>query len=104
MELIKDLKPRELVPGITGYYRHGTDMTLGLVEIKAGTSLGDHQHVHEQITYMISGELRMMIGEERVILTPGAVQVIPSNTLHGAFAITDCQLIDVFNPIREDYR
>jgi len=102
--MMKELTPRQLVPGLTGYYRHGEQMTLGLIEIKAGISLAAHQHVHEQISYMIAGELRMMIGDEEVILKPGAVQLIPSNTVHSAIALTDCQLIDVFNPVREDYR
>ncbi|MET0637696.1 MAG: cupin domain-containing protein [Chitinophagaceae bacterium] len=104
MEMIKDLAPRELVNGITGYYRHATDMTFGLVQIKAGTQMAAHNHVHEQITYMIDGEMEMQIGDETVLLKPGAVQVIPSNVVHSARAITECQLIDVFSPIREDYR
>ncbi|RYY56279.1 MAG: cupin domain-containing protein [Chitinophagaceae bacterium] len=104
MEIIKDIPVRELVPGINGYYRHGAAMTLGLVLIDKGTSLPMHQHPHEQITYMIKGELEMQIGDETVLLTPGSVQVIPSNVLHGATAHSDCELIDVFNPIREDYR
>ena len=104
MELIRDIKGKDLVPGITGYYKHGEQLTLGLVTIKAGTSLPLHEHVHEQITYMIAGQLQMTIGSETVTLTPGSVQVIPSHVLHSAYALTDCELIDVFNPVREDYR
>jgi quercetin dioxygenase-like cupin family protein len=104
MPLIKDEKPKELAPGLTGYYTHGERMTLGLVEIEAGSSLALHQHPHEQITYIIEGQLDMMIGGEPVILTTGMSQVIPSDTLHGAIAKTKVTLIDVFNPVREDYR
>jgi quercetin dioxygenase-like cupin family protein len=46
----------------------------------------------------------MKIGDQTYLLEPGVMQVIPSNTPHGAIAHTDCVLIDVFNPIREDYR
>lgn len=102
--MITDIKPLELVNGITGYYKHGESMSFGLVLIKAGSDLPAHNHVHEQITYIIEGELEMKIGDELVTLRPGAVQVIPSNVLHGAKAISDCKLIDVFNPVREDYR
>lgn len=104
MEIIKDIPVRQLVPGINGHYRHATDMTIGLVLIDAGTSLPLHKHVHEQITYMLKGELKMQIGDETVVLKPGTVQVIPSNVEHGAIALSDCELIDVFNPVREDYR
>jgi len=104
MEMIEDIKARDLVKGIKGHYKHGDQMTFGLVFIKAGADLAAHSHVHEQITYMLEGELEMKIGNELVVLRPGAVQVIPSNVVHGASALTDCKLIDVFNPVREDYR
>ena len=62
MQRIKDIKPKELVPGITGYYAHGDKHTLGLVELKAGSIVPEHHHIHEQITYILEGQLDMMIG------------------------------------------
>ena len=104
MEHIKDIIPKELVAGIKGYYAHGNELTFGYVEIKAGSNLPAHHHVHEQITYIIEGQLDMMIGGEHYSLTPGMYHVIPSNTPHSAIAVTDCKAIDVFNPVREDYK
>lgn len=104
MQQITDLSPRELAPGLTGYYAHGAQMTLGLVNIKAGSDLPQHKHPHEQITYIIEGELDMVIGGVEYKLKAGMFHVIPSNVYHGAKAVTDCKVIDVFNPVREDYR
>ncbi|MBI5373574.1 MAG: cupin domain-containing protein [Sphingobacteriales bacterium] len=104
MPQIKHCKPRDLAPGLTGYYAHGTNMTLGLVEIKKGSDLPEHRHSQEQITYILEGELDMTIGGENCRLTAGMYQVIPSLVPHGAKAITDCKVIDVFNPVREDYQ
>ena len=104
MQSIKSIPPKELVSGITGYYAHGANMTFGYVEIKAGSNLPAHKHVHEQITYIIEGELDMTIGGEFCPLKPGMFHVIPSNVLHSAIAKTDCKAIDVFNPVREDYK
>ncbi|MDZ4794352.1 MAG: cupin domain-containing protein [Bacteroidota bacterium] len=104
MQQIKDIKPKELMAGITGYYAHGEKMSFGLVEIKAGAILPQHQHVHEQITYIIEGQLEMEIGSIAYSLTPGSYHVIPSNTLHGAIAVTDCKVIDAFGPVREEYK
>lgn len=101
---IKDIPAKQLVDGITGYYCHGKDLTLGYVEIKAGSNLAEHSHVHEQITYMIEGEMDMIIGGKIAHLKTGMYHVIPSNVLHGAHALTDCKVIDVFNPVREDYK
>jgi len=104
MQSIKNIIPKELMAGITGYYAHGSNMTFGYIEIKQGTKMPEHNHMHEQITYIIEGQLDMVIGGESCSLTAGMYYVIPSNTPHGAFAVTDCKVIDVFNPTREDYR
>lgn len=104
MPSIKNIPPKELVAGITGYYAHGTNMTFGYVEIKAGSNLAAHHHVHEQITYIIEGHLDMMIGGKFCPLSAGMYHVIPSNTPHSAIVRTDCIAIDVFNPVREDYK
>lgn len=104
MELIKNIPPKEIVAGITGYYAHGTNMTLGYVEIKAGSQLPEHHHVHEQITYIIEGQLDMVIGGKFCPLTAGMYHVIPSHTPHSAVAKTHCKVIDVFSPVREDYK
>lgn len=104
MSLIKNIPPKELVAGITGHYAHGSSLTFGYVEIKAGSDLPAHQHVHEQITYLIEGQLDMLIGGKPYSLTAGMYHVIPPNTPHSAIARTDCKAIDVFCPVREDYR
>lgn len=104
MQQLTDIPPKELAPGLTGYYAHSSNMTLGLVEIKAGSNLPMHQHPHEQITYILEGQLDMTIDGKECKLTAGMYYVIPSNVIHGAVAVTDCKVIDVFNPVREDYK
>lgn len=101
---IKNINPKELVPGITGYYAHGNSMTFGYVELKAGSSVPLHQHIQEQITYIIDGELDMVIGGHPCLLTAGMYYVIPSGIPHSAIAKTDCRVIDAFSPVREDYK
>ncbi len=103
MQPIKKIISKELVPGITGYYAHGDNMTFGFVELKAGSNIPMHHHVHEQNTYIIEGELDMVIGGQSCLLTAGMYHVIPSNTPHSAIAKTDCKVIDAFSPVREDY-
>jgi len=100
---LTDQKPRQLADGLTGHYIHGNSMTMGIVKIKAGSQLARHQHPHEQITYILEGELDMVIGETAYNLRAGMSLVIPSNVFHNAVAHTDCQVLDVFAPVREDY-
>jgi quercetin dioxygenase-like cupin family protein len=37
------------------------------------------------------------------ILGPGSVGIIPPNAVHSGRALTDCRILDVFSPVREDY-
>ena len=46
----------------------------------------------------------MVIGGVSYSLTDGMYHVIPSDVPHYAVAITDCKVIDVFGPVREDYK
>lgn len=101
---LKTLPAKQLVPGIIGYYAHGNNTSIGLVEIEANTSMAMHEHVHEQITYLLEGKLEMVIDGKQVPLEAGMVAIIPSNTPHAAYAPVACKLIDVFNPVREEYR
>ena len=104
MQPIKNIPAKELAPGITGYYAHGENLTFGYVELKAGSSVPLHQHPQEQITYIIEGQLDMIIGEMACTLGPGMYHVIASNEPHSAIAKTDCKVIDAFSPLRADYQ
>jgi quercetin dioxygenase-like cupin family protein len=63
-----------------------------------------HHHPHEQITCILDGELEMEIGGVQMILTPGMIQVIPSKTPHSAKVTRDSIVIDIFSPVREEYK
>jgi quercetin dioxygenase-like cupin family protein len=104
MQFIKDIPAHKVVAGITGHYAHGQQLTFGYVEVKAGSNLASHHHPHEQITYIVEGELDMTIDGKFCPLRPGMFYIIPSNVPHSAVAKTDCIAIDVFSPVREDYR
>ena len=104
MPAITNIIPLLILEGITGKYAHGQEMTFGLVEIVDGTIMPQHQHVHEQITFVLEGQLDMVIDGILYSLNAGDYHVIPSNIMHGAHAKTACKLIDVFCPVRETYK
>lgn len=104
MQHLNDIPSKELFPGFSFKLVHGAQSTLSFVDIKKGSILGEHQHVHEQTTYLVEGRLDMLIGGEAFSLTPGMIHVIPSNTPHSAIAVTDVKVIDFFSPARDDYR
>lgn len=104
MEYLKDIPVRELRPGFFGKFIHGDKGTVTIWEIKKGSVLETHQHIHEQITYVQEGELQMTIGATQYLFTGGTTHVIPSNMPHSAIALTDVKVIDFFSPARDDYR
>jgi quercetin dioxygenase-like cupin family protein len=79
-------------------------MTFSFVDVIAGKTLPEHSHVNEQVSIMLEGEFELMLDGKPVRFGPGEVVIIPSNTKHSGLAITDCKLLDVFYPVREDYR
>ena len=104
MQHLNDIPAKEFIPGYFGRFVHGEKCTLSFVDIKKGHALQTHQHPHEQITHILEGELEMIIGGEKFLLTAGTVHVIPGNVPHSAIAKTDCKVIDAFSPARDDYR
>jgi quercetin dioxygenase-like cupin family protein len=104
MQHLDNVKGKEIVPGLYGRFVHGDTMTLSFVDIQPGAQLPEHSHPHEQITYLIEGELEMVIGGEKMLLTPGMVHVIPGNVPHSAVARTFVKVLDAFSPVREDYK
>ena len=104
MSHLTSIPPKPLAPGITGHYAHGDKCTLGLVKLEKGSGVPLHNHPQEQITYIIEGQLQMVIDGKDCLLEAGMYHVIPSNIMHSAVALTNCQLIDVFAPVREDYK
>jgi len=74
------------------------------VTVKAGSALPEHHHPHEQITNIIAGEFEMTVDGVTRICRAGDVVVIASNKPHSGIALTDCRIMDVFNPPREDYK
>ena len=101
---LKEIIEREVVPGFKGKFIHSANVTVVHWSIAAGSILSEHNHPHEQITNIVSGQLELTIKGLTKRLKSGEVVVVPSNLKHHGRAITDCYIIDVFYPIREDYR
>jgi quercetin dioxygenase-like cupin family protein len=98
------LETTEAIPGFFGKVCHTDSMTFVLWTIKKGAKLPEHRHVHEQVAHILSGEFEITVDGQAHRMTAGMLGSVPSNAPHSGIAITDCQILDVFHPIREDYR
>lgn len=101
---LSNIPSREIIPGFHGKMIHTDSMTFAFWEIEAGAPLPEHSHPHEQVAHMIEGEFEFTLNGETRVVTPGMLTVIPSNMPHSGKAITDCKILDVFQPVREEYR
>jgi quercetin dioxygenase-like cupin family protein len=95
---------KEIFPGFNARFIHTNKVSVGYVAVTKGSIVPNHCHMHEQITHVLEGQLKMTIKDEIHIVEAGIVAVIPSNFEHSAEAITDCKVLDIFIPVREDYR
>jgi unsaturated pyranuronate lyase len=97
-------EPRTVIPGFVGRFLHSDTMTFVLWEIAAGSPLPEHSHPHEQVVHLYEGEFEMTVEGETKRMSSGTVFAIPGNARHHGRALTDCRIMDVFCPVREDYR
>lgn len=103
VELMK-VPAREVFPGFHGRFVHSATMTFAYWDIAAGGLVPQHHHIHEQVVNMLEGELELTVDGQKHILTSGQVLIIPTNAVHSGRALTACKVLDVFSPVREDYR
>lgn len=101
---LNDLDQRERFPGFHGRFVHSDSMTFAHWRVDAGAALPAHAHPHEQVAHILDGEFEFTIGGETRVLRPGMMAIIPSNVPHSGRALTACHIVDVFYPVREDYR
>ncbi len=101
---LDDIDQKELIPGFRVRFVHTDNMTVAHWDVEEGSSLPEHSHPHEQVTNVIEGIFEMTVGGATRILKEGDVAVISCGKTHSGKAITDCRIIDVFYPARDDYK
>ena len=95
VEIAKGVKRAVLASG-------GSLMTVEVCFDKGGVG-ALHSHVHEQISYVVSGSIEYTIGNDIMVLCTGDSCYVPSGAMHGVLALEESKLIDVFTPQREDF-
>ena len=63
-----------------------------------------HSHPHHQLIYVVSGHIRLTLPDGEFDLESGDSIVIDGGVQHQASALVASEVLDVFTPIREDYK
>jgi len=96
---------RSIFPGVNIHTCAGDQMMLSLVEFEAGAVVEWHSHPHEQMGMLLEGELEFWVGDEHAVARPGDMWRIPGGVPHKVVAgDRQAKALDVFHPVREDYR
>ena len=104
LKIFSDKEPIEVMPGFRGRFEHGENVTMAFWDIDAGSELPEHSHHHEQVATVYKGKFELIVDGEKLILEPGMTAIIPSNVKHSGRAHSNCEITDVFSPVREDYK
>ena len=95
----------EMLPGLQRRtLSYGQRLMVVQTTLEEGAVVPAHRHPHEQITYIIEGQLSMEVEGQTYMLGPGDSLLFPGDVEHGARAIERTLVIDTFSPPRDDYK
>ena len=95
LEKVTEMLSRKLVTG--------EREMLAQIYLKRGCLVPNHSHESEQITYVLQGALKFLIGGEEITVREGEVLHIPSRIPHQSEALEDTLELDIFSPIRSEW-
>lgn len=102
---IKEEEPIYTVgEGVTRQFiAYDSDIMMVKVIFEKGAVGYQHSHPHVQASYIVSGKFEVKIGSETKILHAGDGFYAEPDMMHGCVCIEAGAIIDVFNPMREDF-
>lgn len=100
------LEREHVRPGVSRCGFRGDNVLMVMNWLTPGMEVRPHSHPFEQLVYIVQGRIRFQIGDEVVEAGPGSVLRIPPDVEHCGEPVGDEPVmnLDVFSPIREDYR
>ena len=83
---------------------YGGNLMLVQFNFEAGVASWSHSHTHEQVGYVVSGEIDfVMEGQPTTRLRAGGSYYVPPNAKHNIMTYAPTVLIDAFTPVRQDF-
>jgi len=100
-----ELSRHTIFPGVNITTCAADKMMMSCVDLAPGSVVAEHSHPHEQVGMVLAGKAIFYIGEETKTLQAGDMYRIPGNVRHKVVVLDQpAKALDIFCPIREDYR
>jgi quercetin dioxygenase-like cupin family protein len=95
----------EMWPGVFRRTMGTTDEAM-LCEffLLRGSHVASHNHMNDQVGYVVRGSMDFTIGGVVYRLEAGDSYAIPGGIFHSVDVLQDSIVIDTFSPPRDDYR
>jgi quercetin dioxygenase-like cupin family protein len=71
----------------------GEQIEVGVLRFKAGEGAKEHAHPHEQVLFVLSGKVRMVIDGKTYQLGPRDIAHMPPNVPHKLDCLEDAELV-----------
>jgi quercetin dioxygenase-like cupin family protein len=98
----------EQVEMVSGVFRRtlGISDRMMVVEIMftRGARVPEHDHHHDQVGYVVRGQLELTVAGETRTLHPGDSYAVNGGIRHSAYAPQETLLVESFTPVREEFR
>jgi quercetin dioxygenase-like cupin family protein len=95
----------ELAPGAIAKALFGERGMVQVVELEPGAEVPVHSHPHEQLGIILSGTMTMVVAGVSRVCEPMDAYALPGGVEHSGTAGPEgATVLDVFVPVREDYR
>ena len=101
----EDCSQHNIFPGVDIYTAAGDNIMLSFVTFEPRSVVEEHEHPHEQMGMLLEGQLTFVIDGQTFDVRPGQMWRIPGGVRHKVIAGDQpARALDVFCPVREDYR
>jgi quercetin dioxygenase-like cupin family protein len=97
------IEKEQLNPQITRQVVHAENVTVAKIHLAPGAVVPQHNHVHEQITLLLVGRVKIVYPDGEQIVEAGQMVQTPPNLPHSLEALQESLAVDVFAPRRDDW-
>lgn len=101
---LETIASKEIMPGYHGKMVHAETMSIAYWTVDENAEVPEHSHMHEQVMHVLDGTFEFTLDGTTKVYKPGDIVIIAPHKKHSGKALTPCKLMDVFCPVREEYR